>query len=37
MHAIANDHDAVECEARLGAIPTNELIDGVLIYAAGSW
>src|SRR5450755_2236459 len=31
MHAVANDHDAVESQSRLGAIPSNELIDGVLV------
>ncbi len=34
VHAIADYDDAVEGEARLGAIPCNELINGVLVHAA---
>src|SRR5512135_167042 len=34
VHAVANHHDAVECQARFGAIPGDELIDGVLVYTA---
>jgi hypothetical protein len=34
VHAIAHDHDAVEGQARLGAVPRNELVDGVLVNTA---
>ena len=34
VHPIADYDDAVEGQARLGAIPCNELINGVLVYAA---
>ncbi len=37
VHAIAHDDDAVEGQPRLGAILSNELIDGVLVNAARSW
>jgi len=30
VHAVANDYDAIEGEAGLGAVPGDELIDGVL-------
>jgi Domain of unknown function (DUF6429) len=33
-HAVAHDHDAIEGEARLRAIPRDELVDGVLVNAA---
>ena len=29
VHAVAHDHDAVEGQARLGAIPGDELVDGI--------
>jgi len=29
IHAIAHDDDAVEGEPRLGAIPSDELVDGI--------
>ena len=34
VHAIADYDDAVEGQARLGAIPRNKLINGVLVNAA---
>src|SRR5450755_153908 len=37
VHAVANHHDAVQCEPRFGAVPGNELIDGVFIDAARGW
>jgi hypothetical protein len=37
VHAIAHDHDTVESQPRLGAIPGDELIDGVQIDTARSW
>jgi len=33
VHAIAHNHDAVEGQSRLGAIPGDELVDGVLVHA----
>ena len=37
VHAIAHDHDAVEGQPRLGAVPGDELVDGVLVNAARGW
>jgi hypothetical protein len=37
VHAIAHDHDPVEGQPWLGAIPGDELIDGILIDTARSW
>jgi hypothetical protein len=37
VHAVANDHDPVQREARFGAVPSDELIDGVFIDAARGW
>src|ERR1700730_8247215 len=37
VHAIAHDDDAVEGEPRLGAVPSDELVDGVLVDSARSW
>ncbi len=37
VHPITDYDDAVEGQARLGAIPCNELINGVLIHAARGW
>jgi hypothetical protein len=34
VHTVTNDDDAVESQARLRAIPGDELIDGVLVNAA---
>ena len=34
VHAVANDHDAVESQSRLGAVPGDELVDGVFVHAA---
>jgi len=34
VHAVAHDYNPVQCEARLRAVPGNELIDGVFIDAA---
>jgi hypothetical protein len=31
VHAVANDYDAVEDQARFGAVPRNKLIEGVLV------
>jgi hypothetical protein len=36
-HAVANDHDAIEGQPGLGAVPGDELIDGVLVNAARGW
>ena len=33
VHAIAYDHDAVEGQPWLGAVPRDELIDGILVNA----
>jgi hypothetical protein len=35
VHAVTHDNDAIECESRLRAVPSSELIDGVLVNAAG--
>jgi hypothetical protein len=35
--SVANDHDSVEREAGLGAVPGDELVNGVLIHAARGW
>src|SRR5262249_16663981 len=37
VHAIAHNHDAVEGQPRLGAIPGDELVDRVLVYSTRSW
>src|SRR5580692_9105169 len=37
MHAIPDYNDAVESEAGLGAIPSNELVNGILVHTARSW
>jgi hypothetical protein len=37
VHAIAHHHDAVEGQPRLGAIPGDELVDGVLVHSTRSW
>src|ERR1035441_244370 len=37
VHAIAHDDDAVERQPRLGAVPGDELVDGVLVDSARSW
>lgn len=37
VHAIAHDDDAVEGQPRLGAVPSDELVDGVLVDSARSW
>jgi hypothetical protein len=37
VQAVTNDYDAVESEAGFGAVPSNELIDGVLVNPARSW
>ena len=37
VHAVAHDYDPVQCESRFGAVPGNELIDGVFIDAARGW
>src|SRR5713101_6284968 len=37
VHAIAYDDDAVEGQPRLGAVPGDELVDGVLVDSARSW
>jgi hypothetical protein len=34
VHAVANDHDAVESQSRFRAVPGDELVDGVLVHAA---
>jgi hypothetical protein len=36
VHAIAHDHDAVEGQPRLGAIPGDELVDCVLVHPTRS-
>ena len=37
MHAVANDYDAIEGQSGLGAVPGDELVDGVFVDAARSW
>src|SRR6266849_515297 len=37
VHAVANDDDAIESQTGLGAVPGDELIDGVLVNAARGW
>jgi len=37
IQAIAHDDDAVEGQPRFGAVPGNELVDSVLVYAARCW
>jgi hypothetical protein len=34
VHTIVNDDDAIEGQPRLGTVPSNELIDGVLVNTA---
>ena len=37
VHAVAHDYDPVQSEPGFGAVPGNELIDGVFIDAARGW
>jgi len=37
VHAIAHHDDAVEGQSRLGAVPGDELVDGVLVDSTRSW
>jgi hypothetical protein len=37
VHAVAHDHDPVQREARFGAVPGDELIDGLFVDAARGW
>jgi hypothetical protein len=37
VHAVAHDYDAIEGQSRLGAVPGDELVDGVLVDSARSW
>ena len=37
VHAVAHDDDAVEGQPGLGAVPGDELVDGVLVNSARSW
>jgi len=37
VHAVAHDYDAIEGQSGLGAVPGDELIDGVLVDSARSW
>src|SRR5215469_5489849 len=37
VHAIAHDHDAVEGQPRLGAVPGDELVNGILVDTARGW
>jgi hypothetical protein len=43
VHALANDHDAIECQSGLGAVRGNELVDAVsakgrrMINELGLW
>ena len=37
VHAIAHNDDAVESQPRLGAVPGDELVNGVLVDSARSW
>jgi hypothetical protein len=37
VHAVPHNYDTVEREARLGTIPGDELIDGILVHAARGW
>src|ERR1035438_6710966 len=34
VHAIAHDYDAIEGQSWLGAVPRDELVDGILVNAA---
>ena len=36
VHAVSRNHDTVEGESRLGAVPCYELIEGKLVNAARS-
>ena len=36
VHAIADDHDAVEGQPRLGVVPGDELVDSVLVHSTRS-
>src|ERR1700757_2292539 len=36
VHAVASNYDPVECQARLGAVPCYELVEGKLVDAARS-
>ena len=35
IQAIAHDHDAIKGQPRLGAIPVDELLDGVAVAPTG--
>ncbi len=37
VHAIAHDDDPIEGQPRLGAVPGDELVDGVLVDSTRSW
>ena len=37
VHAVAHDYDPVQSEPWFGAVPGNELMDGVFIDAARGW
>jgi hypothetical protein len=37
VHAVANHYDPVQGQSGFGAVPGNELIDGVFIDAARGW
>ena len=34
VHVVAHDYNPIQCESRFGAVPCNELIDGIFIDAA---
>jgi hypothetical protein len=37
IHAVAHDHDAVQGQTGFGAVPGDELVDGVLVHSTRSW
>jgi hypothetical protein len=37
VHAVAHDYDPIQSEPWFGAVPGNELMDGVFIDAARGW
>ena len=37
VHPVTNHHDAVEREAWFGTVPSDELVDGILVHAARGW
>ena len=37
VHAVAHDYDTIKGQSGFGAIPGDELVDGVLVNTARGW